>query len=273
MTKPPWSLLAAKRQQRRRLPNRRNRVREKNSPNGRSQQERNPGRTTTGNRLGRLKPNARAKAGVHEKTPITGARRRGRGSQAENAGASGVVKGGSVVSANHLDALIGGLQSQLWGSSRAYKTDRGKPARWVQAEPAFQQRYANYQRPLPSDQQLANLQTQERDADWTNGASERSSVEKLPEWRDPKGQRDRIACYRPNTCWGYNRRGGRLFDHRALLVARDAAKMGYQAALKSAKGKPIRQARETGRPAEATPTRTPPTANTFCPLAKDGQHG
>ena len=74
------------------------------------------------------------------------------------------------------------------GIAELAKLAEENPAEWVRANQAFQQRYANYQRPLPSGNSFANLQKQEQDAGldkWREG--ERAALQKkLPEWRDTK---------------------------------------------------------------------------------------
>lgn len=153
------------------------------------------------------------------------------------------VKAEREYHANHLDALIGGLQSQLVGDqAELAKLAEENPAEWVRANQAFQQRYANYQKAIAERQQLANLQKQEQDAGldkWREG--ERAALqEKLPEWRDTKvKEAESRAIGEYLLGQGYTAEElGELFDHRALLVARDAAKWReHQAALKSAKDK------------------------------------
>lgn len=145
--------------------------------------------------------------------------------------------------ANHLDALIGGLQSQLVGDqAELAKLAEENPAEWVRANQAFQHRYANYQKAIAERQQLANLHKQEQGAEqekWREG--ERQALqEKLPEWRDAKvKETESRAIGEYLLGQGYSAEElGELFDHRALLVARDAAKWReHQAARKSAKDK------------------------------------
>jgi hypothetical protein len=147
--------------------------------------------------------------------------------------------------ANQLDALIAGLQSQLVGDqTELAKLAEENPAEWVRANAAAQQRYANLQRAVQERQQLANLHTQEQEqaqAQWREG--ERQALqEKLPEWRDPKvKEAESRAIGEYLLQQGYSAEElGELFDHRALLVARDAAKWReHQATLKAAKDKQV----------------------------------
>lgn len=148
--------------------------------------------------------------------------------------------------ANHLDVLIGGLQSQLVGDQRALaqlaETD---PAEWVKQNALTQQRYANLQSAIQERQQLANRQSAEQQQEmeeWRKGEAV-ALQDKLPEWRDAKvkeAESRSIAEYLLEQ--GYaNDELSNLFDHRALLVARDAAKWrSHLAAQKSLKDKQAR---------------------------------
>lgn len=148
--------------------------------------------------------------------------------------------------ANHLDVVLGSLQAQLVGDqaelAKLAKTD---PAQWVAANAEFQERYAAYQQAVAERQQLANRMTAEQEKaneDWRKGEAA-ALQEKLPEWRDEKikkAETESIGKYLLDQGYAVEELD-ELFDHRALLVARDAAKWrAHQANLKSAKDKQVK---------------------------------
>lgn len=148
--------------------------------------------------------------------------------------------------ANHLDAVLHSLQAQLIGDQAALaqlaETD---PAEWVRQNAAFQQRYADYQKAIQERSALANRMTAEQEkeiAEWRK--SEREKLhEKLPEWKDPQkaGAEQRlVAEYLIEQ--GYTQDDLKdLFDHRAMIVAREAALWRQsQAAKASVKDKQVK---------------------------------
>jgi hypothetical protein len=148
--------------------------------------------------------------------------------------------------ANHLDVVLHSLQTQLIGDqAELAKLAETDPAEWVRANAAFQQRYANYQAAIQERQQLANRMTAEQEqevTEWRKGEA-KALQEKLPEWRDEKvksAETRQIAEFLIKQ--GYSQEElSELFDHRALLVARNAAKWeAHQAAQKTLKDKQVK---------------------------------
>lgn len=160
--------------------------------------------------------------------------------------------------ASHLNTLIHGLQTQLIGDQQALaQLAQTDPAAWVAENAKFQQKYGQYQQAVQASQQLANQQTQEQqqaDQEWRRNEAV-ALQDKLPEWRDAKvkeAESNAIAEYLMGT--GYSGEElSELFDHRALLVARDAMKWRqHQAAQKALKDK---QTREPPKPFKAQAAR------------------
>lgn len=148
--------------------------------------------------------------------------------------------------ASHLNVLITGLQSQLIGDQQELaQLAHSDPAAWVAKNAEMQQKYGQYQQAVQASQQLANQQTleqQQADLEWKQSEAQ-ALQDKLPEWKDPavkeKESRE-VAEYLLQQ--GYaSEELSELFDHRALLVARDAAKWrAHVAAQKSLKDKQAR---------------------------------
>lgn len=148
--------------------------------------------------------------------------------------------------ANHLDTVLHSLQTQLIGDQQALahlaETDQ---AEWVRQNAAFQQRYANYQAAVQERQALANRVTAEQEqeiSEWRK-AERQKLHEKLPEWKDPQkaGAEQRlVAEYLIDQ--GYSQDDLKdLVDHRALIVAREAALWRQsQAAKQSVKDKQVK---------------------------------
>lgn len=156
--------------------------------------------------------------------------------------------------ASHLNVLIQGLQTQLIGDQQELaQLAQTDPAAWVAKNAEVQQRYGQYQQAVQASQQLANqqmLEQQQADEDWRR-AEAVALQDKLPEWKDAavKERESReVAEYLIGR--GYaNEELSDLFDHRALLVARDAAKwQAHVAAQKTLKDK---QARTPPQPLRA----------------------
>ena len=139
--------------------------------------------------------------------------------------------------ANHLDVFLEGLQRELIGDQQHLaKLAVKDPAEWVAQNAAFQQRAQRFQQAV-SERQALSARTSEDEQrqlnDWRN--SEREQLQaKLPEWRDQKRAAEEqkvIAEYAIEK--GYTQDELKeLFDHRALLVLRDAALYHKQRAAK-----------------------------------------
>lgn len=149
--------------------------------------------------------------------------------------------------ASHLNVLIQGLQTQLIGDQQELaQLAQTDPAAWVSKNAEVQQRYGQYQQAVQASQQLANQQTleqQQADEDWRR-AEAVALQDKLPEWKDAavkeKESRE-VAEYLLGQGYAHEELS-ELFDHRALLVARDAAKWrAHVAAQKTLKDKQTRQ--------------------------------
>lgn len=162
--------------------------------------------------------------------------------------------------ANHLDVVLQSLQAQLVGDqSELAKLAQSDPAQWVAKNAEFQQRYADYQRAVQERQSLAGRMTADQEAkhqEWVK-AEKAALKEKLPEWDDPKvagPEQTMIAEYLLGQ--GYAKEEVQMLqDHRALLIARDAAKYRQLQAAKAKKPKP--EPGKTLRPgAASTQTQT-----------------
>lgn len=131
--------------------------------------------------------------------------------------------------ANHLDVILERLQTQLIGSQEHLaELARTDPAEWVAQNAIQQQRYADLQAAYKERQLLANRISEEQEqelSDWRK-AEKTALSEKLPEWSDPKVQeRESLEIAEYLISKGYpHEELANLQDHRALLIARDAAK-------------------------------------------------
>jgi hypothetical protein len=131
--------------------------------------------------------------------------------------------------ANHLDAVLGRLQTQLIGDQRQLaELAQSDPAAWVAENAKFQQRYADYQAALAERQALGQRQQQAELASQTEYIRNEQKLlqEKLPEWNDHKvktAESQGIAQFLLDR--GYTQEDlAALQDHRALLIVRDAWK-------------------------------------------------
>jgi hypothetical protein len=130
--------------------------------------------------------------------------------------------------ANHLDAYLHLAHQQLIGDQQHLaRLAQEDPAAWVAEKQAMEQRHANFQALLQERQALANRMTAEQEqevSEWRK--TERDKLhEKLPEWKDPQkasAEQRLVAEYLIEQ--GYSQDDLKdLFDHRALIVAREAA--------------------------------------------------
>lgn len=145
--------------------------------------------------------------------------------------------------ANQLDVLIEASHRQLVGDSAALQelieTD---PQAYLREQARLQSRAQQLDQMMQQRQALAGQQSaeeQRQHADWAKAEREALHVA-LPEWADEKkasAEQREIAEYLIER--GYSQEElGTLQDHRALLIARDAAK--YRA-LQKAQAKQARQ--------------------------------
>ena len=122
---------------------------------------------------------------------------------------------------------------------------RTDPAQWVTENAAFQERATQYNALLQHSQAIQQQQTAEQDRQHAEYRAEQRTLlqEKLPQWRDAKVQAADVAIIST-----YAQRIGyspqdleELFDHRALLILRDAALADHQkAARATAKDKQVK---------------------------------
>lgn len=128
-----------------------------------------------------------------------------------------------------LDVLIEGLYTQLVGDQKALQRLIDEdPQEYLRQQAAMTQRANQLQLAMQQRQavqgQLSQDEQRQR-SEWRQGERERL-LEKLPHWRDEKkrtAESDEIASYLNDI--GYTADElGELVDHRALLVARDAAR-------------------------------------------------
>jgi len=131
-------------------------------------------------------------------------------------------------SANQLDVFLETLYGELVGDQEALaELARTDPAEWVAQNAAFQKRVQKFNEATQHRQSLQGRITaddQRKQAEWRK--EQRDLLHsKLPEWADPAkagAEQKIIAQYAFDQ--GYSAEElGELFDHRALLVLRDAA--------------------------------------------------
>src|SRR3546814_376480 len=160
------------------------------------------------------------------------------------------------------DLVLGSLQAQLVGDqAELAKLAQSDPAQWVAKNAEFQQRYADYQRAVQERQSLAGRMTADQDAkqsEWVKAEREALKA-KLPEWSDPKvaePEQKMIAEYL--LAQGYAQEEVQMLqDHRALLIARDAAKYRQLQAAKAKKPRPEPgKALKPGAASTTTPSNT-----------------
>lgn len=130
--------------------------------------------------------------------------------------------------ANHLDVVLGSLQSQLIGDQQALaQLAQTNPAEWVAENAKFQQRYANYQQAVNERQQIGQQQAYEQQQSYQRYVANEESrlLERMPSWKDPA----KAAAVQTEIAqslakdYGYTSEElGSIADHRALLVAHDA---------------------------------------------------
>jgi hypothetical protein len=130
--------------------------------------------------------------------------------------------------ANHLDVVLGSLQSQLIGDQQALaQLAQTNPAEWVAENAKFQQRYANYQQAVNERQRISQQQAYEEQQSYQRYVANEESrlLERMPSWKDPA----KAAAVQTEIAqslakdYGYTAEElSSIADHRALLVAHDA---------------------------------------------------
>lgn len=148
--------------------------------------------------------------------------------------------------ANQIAPTLEAAHKQLIGDMQALaQLAEEDPAAWVRENAAFQQRAASFQQLQQASQALSQQAKADEEAQHRVYRQEQSALlqEKLPQWKDPKvkaSETQIIGKYAMDL--GYSPQElNELFDHRALLILRDAA-LASQAktARESAKTKQVK---------------------------------
>ena len=144
--------------------------------------------------------------------------------------------------ASQLDVLIDGLYRQLVGDQHSLsKLIEEDPQEYLRQQNLINQRSRMLQDAYAQRQALAQRQQADEQAkqdEWRKSEGLRL-LEKLPEWRDKakaQAEQQEIAEYLSDLGYTSEELGG-LVDHRALLVARDAAAYRRQQAAKAKREK------------------------------------
>ena len=158
--------------------------------------------------------------------------------------------------ANQLDVFLGALQKERIGSQPDQKMIEDDPQEFLRQQSAYQQRAQQFQAALQHRQALqgrVDADQQRQQQEWRQAENTRL-LDKMPGWRDEKvrtKESAEIADYLSDI--GYNAEElNQLVDHRALLVARDAAKFRALQAAKAKQDKPAPH--KPVKPGAAAPT-------------------
>ncbi len=144
--------------------------------------------------------------------------------------------------ASQLDVFLASLQRELIGSQPDPKMIDEDPQEFLRQQQAYQLRTAQFQQALQHRQSLQSAQSadEQRKQMETVRAENERLVEKVPEWRDAKVREKEvgeIAEFLTGLGYSKDELNG-LVDHRALLVARDAARYRQLQAAKAKKAAP-----------------------------------
>lgn len=165
--------------------------------------------------------------------------------------------------ANHVAVTLQAAHKQLIGDQEVLaELARTDPATWVAENAAFQERAAQFNALVQQSQALKQQSSADDERQHAEYRKEQADLlkEKLPEWKDPK-----VRASETEIIGGYAQRLGyspkelnELFDHRALLILRDAALADHQrSARASAKDKQVKaEPPKTLKPGAAT-TKSP----------------
>lgn len=141
-----------------------------------------------------------------------------------------------------LDVFLGALQRELIGTQPDAGLIESDPQEYMRQQALHNQRAQAFQTALQQRQAVQgriDADTQRQQAEWRQQEGGKL-LERLPAWNDTK-VRDKesgeIAEYL-NTCGYTADELNELVDHRALLVARDAAKYRQLQAAKAKQAKP-----------------------------------
>lgn len=145
--------------------------------------------------------------------------------------------------ANQLDVFIGSLHKELLGSQPDPQLIDSDPQEFLRQQAAYTQRTRQFQEALQHRQSLQgriDADTQRKQQEYAREEGQKL-LEKLPGWRDDKtraGESAQIAEYL--SALGYsNDELAQLVDHRALLVALDAARYRAMQSAKDKKAPPV----------------------------------
>lgn len=164
--------------------------------------------------------------------------------------------------ANQLDVILESLRSELIGRQPDPRLIDDDPQEYLRQQTAYNTRASQFQTALQQRQavtQQQNAEAQRQQAEY-QAEQNKKLVEALPAWKDEKvraQEAGEIARYLAEL--GYsNDELNTLADHRALLVARDAAKYRQLQAAKGKRapqqaGKPVKPG--AARPASSNQTR------------------
>lgn len=150
--------------------------------------------------------------------------------------------------ANHLDALIGQLQTELVGDQQALaQLAATDPAEWVRQNAQYQHRFQRFQQALGERQvieQRAKEESERKHGDYVRQNAEALHA-KLPEWRD-----EALKTKELSEMESFLRQNGvsdddmpTFLNHRVYLIARKAWQAEKRdAARVAAKDKQVKQA-------------------------------
>lgn len=164
--------------------------------------------------------------------------------------------------ANQLDVFLGALHRDLIGSQPDPKLIEEDPQEFLRQQSAYQVRVQQFQGALAQRQAVQQRDTaeQQRQQAEYQRKQDQKLVEAIPAWKDSKVRTQEsadIAVYLQSL--GYTPQElNDLNDHRAMLVARDAAKYRQLQAAKGkqvppAAGKPVKPG--AARPGSSSQTR------------------
>ena len=159
--------------------------------------------------------------------------------------------------ANQLDVFLESLHGELIGDQQALaELAASDPAEWVRQNSAFQLRAQRFNEALQHRQSLQHqidADAERKQQEWRKSQRE-LLTQKIPEWSDSSkaaAEQRQIAEYAIGL--GYEPSElSELFDHRALLVLRDAARYAQaEAARKAAKAKQVNEPHKPVKPGAA----------------------
>lgn len=156
--------------------------------------------------------------------------------------------------------FLEGLRNELIGDQQVLaELAATDPAEWVRQNAAFQVRAQRFQDAVQHRQTLqqqVDADSERKQAEWRKGQRD-LLIQKIPEWSDPakaQAEQRQIAEYAVRL--GYEPSElSELFDARAVLVLRDAARYAQaEADRKAAKSKQVNEPHKVNKPGAAKPT-------------------